>query len=314
MRRTSIALLAISLGSAAGLACHNQSGVRTDGGAGQVAASGGSGGGGAGGTTGGQAGIGGGAGGTTGGQAGTGGSEVGGSTSSGGSTGGSSSTPDAAADSAAGGPDSSEDAADDAFAGGACVANDDCIAVLDYRTGFECWAPSAASKTDVSRDPCLVPWKPNPRCTTPSPPAECPAGDRPVTHSCFATSCVVPTCINGRCSVVVGIGCDKLDGGPAQPDCEALRTTYLIALAAAQQCYPSLTSSACQGVWTDECGCDMPYESSGICATALSEAFDQWRNSGCANFYCARTCAARNPAVATCAASESGATGTCGWQ
>jgi len=38
---------------------------------------------------------------------------------------------------------------------GACAAVDDCVPVLDYRAGFACWVPSAASNADISRDPCL---------------------------------------------------------------------------------------------------------------------------------------------------------------
>jgi hypothetical protein len=84
------------------------------------------------------------------------------------------------------------DSASDASVFGNCITADDCIAVLDYRNGFECWWPSPASKADVSRDPCLVPWKPDARCTTSAPPAGCPSGLQPVTHSCLAAACVFP--------------------------------------------------------------------------------------------------------------------------
>jgi hypothetical protein len=279
------------LASTLGIACSNSSGARRDA-AGGTGPTGGS----VGGASGGN-------GGATGGAAG--GQTSAGATGTGGALGGS--TLDAAVDSATGAD--SSDAAPDASALGVCETDDDCIAVLNYRSGFECWWPTMVSKADVSRDACLIPWKPNPRCTTARPPADCPGGDQPVTHSCFTMSCIAPTCNAGRCSSVL---CDKRDAGPAT--CSELRTAYLIALAAAQQCSPSTSASACQGVLVDPCGCKIPYDSSGICGDAVSAALNEWRNAGCTGPSCGGSCAMPGAAGATCAANDGGTMGTCVWK
>ena len=91
---------------------------------------------------------------------------------------------DVGVDSTGGEPDS---AVDTSIVGN-CTTADDCIAVLDYRNGFQCWWPSGASRADVSSDPCLIPWTPNPECTTPAPPPGCPSGLQPVSHSCIVYS------------------------------------------------------------------------------------------------------------------------------
>ncbi|HEX7597261.1 MAG TPA: hypothetical protein VF518_03540 [Polyangia bacterium] len=287
MRRISFATIAFIMGSLLGIACGSRTGVRAS-------------------AAGGQGGTGGETLGGTGGAVATGGLAGSGAGSTG--TGGAveSSQADAATDSAGEAPD-----ADGSF--GTCIAASDCVAVLNYRTGFECWFASAASKTDVSRDPCLVPWKPNPRCTTPPPPVDCPSGNQPVTHSCPATACEIPACTEGRCSVIFGSQCDKPDAGPAQSNCGSLLSAFQIALAAAQQCSPSFNPSACRAVISDACGCRVPYDDfSGICATAVTNAFNDLGNAGCpAPATCGTACVA--PTKATCVPNASGTMGTCAW-
>lgn len=205
------------------------------------------------------------------------------------------------------------DSAGDASIFGSCITADDCLAVLDYRTGFECWLPSPASRTDVSRDPCLIPWKPSAECTTPAPPPGCPSGLQPVTHSCFVVRCEFPDCTEGRCSIKLGLGsqCDAVDAGPS--DCETLRATYLNALAAAQQCYLPLNPTGCWGHSPDACGCDVPYDGTGRCATAVSSAFADLQNAHCPFSSCGKTCVAPT-AGATCVPDATGTTGTCAWK
>ncbi|MGH7270031.1 MAG: hypothetical protein ACREJ3_06330 [Polyangiaceae bacterium] len=103
-----------------------------------------------------------------------------------------------------------------------CTTNNYCVAVLDYRNGFSCWLPSAASNTDVTQDPCLIPWQLNPSCTTAAPPPVCPTtAPLPVQHSCPAVPCAIPSCNEGTCMVTIGFGseCPAVDAG--SPDCAA---------------------------------------------------------------------------------------------
>jgi hypothetical protein len=197
---------------------------------------------------------------------------------------------------------------------GTCVTADDCVAVLDYRAGFSCWVPSAASLSDVSRDPCLVPWKPNARCTTPPPPAGCTGGLQAVSHSCFAIPCAIPACNAGKCSVTLGFGsqCGAVDAGI--PDCEILRTTLVNALAAAQQCDPTQTSPTCLGDYADTCGCEAPYDLSSPYANAVQCAFSDWSTANCRVVDCGRTCAVPTAAGATCVPNVTGKMGTCTWK
>ena len=204
------------------------------------------------------------------------------------------------------------DSAVDTSIVGNCTTADDCLAVLDYRNGFECWWPSGASRTDVSRDPCLIPWKPDARCTTPAPPPGCPSGLQPVTHSCPVPRCPIPVCTDGKCSIRFGTQCDTVDAGAS--DCETLRATYLNALAAAQQCYPPLDPTGCWGHSADACGCDVPYDGSGVCADAVSSAFQDLQNAQCPIASCGNTCVGPTAAGATCVANASGTLGTCAWQ
>jgi hypothetical protein len=209
------------------------------------------------------------------------------------------------------------DSAGDASMFGNCITADDCIAVLDYRNGFECWLASPASKADVSRDPCLVPWKPDARCTTSAPPAGCPSGLQPVTHSCFVTACVSSVCTEGKCSIKLGFNyeCDTADAGSTpRSDCEDLRTTYLNALAAAQQCYPPMNPTGCWGHSPDACGCDVPYDGSGVCANAVSSALADLQNAQCPFPSCGNTCVTPTAAGAVCVPNASGTTGTCAWK
>lgn len=99
---------------------------------------------------------------------------------------------------------------------GDCLSADDCVLVLDYRAGFECWWPVAASWTDVSRDACLIPWKPDPSDNiAPPPAANCPGGRIPVNHSCPAFRCAIQSCNASKCSYTVEPldACGDLDGG-----------------------------------------------------------------------------------------------------
>jgi hypothetical protein len=219
---------------------------------------------------------------------------------------------DAGADSA----ESEWDAAVDTAIIGICTTADDCVAVLNYRTGFECWEASGATKADVSRDPCLVPWKPYPTCTTSAPPPGCPSGLQPVTHSCFVTCRVIPVCTKGRCAINLGGQCDNVDAGPTQVDCEDLRTTYLNALAAAQQCDPVQSPARCSGSNLDVCGCAVPFDRYGLCANAVSSALADWQNANCPIVFppCTKPCAVPSAAGATCVPNATGTAGTCAWQ
>jgi hypothetical protein len=195
---------------------------------------------------------------------------------------------------------------------GSCGTADDCLPVLDYRAGFECWSPKAASWEDVRRDPCLIPWKPYPECTTSSPPAGCPGGPIPVTHSCFVSRCAPMACTEGKCSFGYTGHCDTPDGGTV--DCEELRTTLENAIAAVQQCYPPQAPSVCTLSLVDTCGCEVPYDISGPCDTAVQRAFDDWQNANCPIVDCGKACATPTNAGATCVPSATGSMGTCAWK
>jgi hypothetical protein len=197
---------------------------------------------------------------------------------------------------------------------GKCETDRDCLAVLDYRDGFFCWVPKASSLADVMRDPCLVPYRPNPRCTTAAPPSDCPyTGPIPVTHSCFAVPpCMSNTCVEGKCSLDIDyIGC-QFDAGPI--DCEALRQTLVSAIATAQACDPAEASSTCRGSYADTCGCEVPVNLSGPDGNAVDCAFQAWSNAGCRIVDCGKTCIRPTPAGAVCVPNASGTTGTCAWK
>ncbi len=196
-----------------------------------------------------------------------------------------------------------------------CVSDDDCVAVLDYRNGFICLAPTAASRQAVAGDACLVPWKPNPRCTTQSPPLDCPGGPVPVDHSCFVTACAFPRCKAGTCSLDFPLDCPAPDAGP--PDCAALLATYRSVLAEARVCDPTKGDTSCQGDYADGCGCEVPYDLSGPYANATMCAFEAWTGAGChiAPASCGTfTCVVPTSAGASCVANASGTTGTCEWK
>jgi hypothetical protein len=196
---------------------------------------------------------------------------------------------------------------------GTCATAADCVAVLDYRAGFACWFASAASRADLSRDPCLVPWKPNPKCSTASPPAGCPGGLQVVNHSCPAIRCAIPTCTDGKCSLTgFGSQCDGLDAGT--PDCEALRTTLVNELSAAQACDPSRSPTPCVGDYADTCGCEAPYDISNSHARAVQCAFEAWSDAHCPLADCGRTCVVPTAAGATCVPNATGTMGTCAWK
>jgi hypothetical protein len=206
------------------------------------------------------------------------------------------------------------DATDASSPARVCTTDDDCTAVLDYRHGFTCWYPSAASKADVSADPCLVPWTPNPRCTTPPPPAGCPSGPIAVQHSCPALQCEFPTCNEGTCQLDLRYGtqCPVVDAGP--PDCVTLQAAYAKAAVAAQSCDPTQDASACAGEYPDSCGCEAPFSVSGRPAEMLQCAFDDVMNAHCSFPTCGETCVVVPPSgAATCVANASGSSGTCAW-
>jgi hypothetical protein len=213
--------------------------------------------------------------------------------------------------------DASSDAVVDAPAPAwICTSDDDCLAVLDYRDGFECWGPTAASTAAVSADPCLIPWKPNARCTTPPPPPGCHSGPIPVQHSCFVMPCAIPSCNEGTCMVRVGFRneCPVVDAGP--PDCAALQATYVQAATAAQQCDPTQDAAVCIGEYPDTCGCGAAFNFSGRAGTALDCAFQAIRDAQCSFPTCGtgtRCPTVPDTGATTCAANESGASGTCAW-
>ena len=210
--------------------------------------------------------------------------------------------------------DSGLQAADGPSIVGSCTTADDCLPVLDYRRGFECYGPKAASLEDIRRDPCLVLWRPHPTCTTSSPPVNCPGGPIPVSHSCLETGCVLSmACTDGKCSFGSYNNCNPPDGGVV--DCEDLRITLVNAIAAVQRCYPQ-ASSVCTASLVDPCGCEVPYDISGGCVTAFQRALDDWQNAHCPYPVdaCTRPCATRTSAGSACVPRETGSMGSCAWR
>lgn len=194
---------------------------------------------------------------------------------------------------------------------GDCTSDTDCVAVLDYRAGFQCWFPTAASIADMSRDPCLVPWNSsNPRCPIVRPPSDCPGGPIAVNHSCPAY-CRFVACAGGKCTLNSDFSmpsrCTQADAG-APPDCNALRATYLAALAAAQPCDPAKTPTSCFDAFYDSCGCPAAADLSGPLADALQCTLDALQQGQCTFGNCATPCSSGTVA---CAPDPTGATGTC---
>jgi hypothetical protein len=191
---------------------------------------------------------------------------------------------------------------------GRCTGDDDCLPVLDYRAGFICWGPVPASKEDVAADPCLVAWWPNANYSTLPPPSTCVGGvgSIPVTHSCVAATCEVPMCREGKC----GLSITASGACPYPKDCATLRSVFVNALAAAQVCFPSQTSSPCRSDMVDTCGCPAAYDGSGAAASAASMAFKAWQDAGCPKDEC-KTCPAATGPYPTCVADAVGTRGTC---
>jgi len=195
---------------------------------------------------------------------------------------------------------------------GACTADTDCVAVLDYRVGFECWSPTAASIADVARDPCLVPWDPsNPRCPLVAPPGDCPSGPITVDHSCI-TFCRFAACTGGTCTLKSDSStpsrCQMGAGAP--PDCNILRATYLSALAATQTCDPARAPTSCFNAFYDSCGCPAAADLSSPRADALQCALDAVRQGGCGFGNCGIPCPSGNSTPA-CTPDAIGTSGTC---
>jgi hypothetical protein len=196
---------------------------------------------------------------------------------------------------------------------GSCTADSDCLLVLDYRAGFECWSPTAASLADVARDPCLVPWNPsNPRCPLVTPPSDCPGGPIAVSHSCPAY-CRFAVCTSGTCTLDSDFStpsrCTEVDAG-APPDCDALRATYFAALAAAQTCDPTKAPTSCFDAFYDSCGCPAAADLSSPQANALECALDALEQALCGFGNCGTPCPSGtdNPA---CTPTPTGTMGTC---
>ncbi len=207
------------------------------------------------------------------------------------------------------------DTSDEAAPKGLCTQDEDCVAVLDHRSGFECWAPSAASRDDLRRDPCLVPWRPDPMCTTAAPPKDCPGGLIAVDHSCFTFgSCVAPRCSDGRCWISVGLSgtCGQSDAGSKSEECDTLRDVYANALRAARQCYPA--GDRCSGELPDICGCMVPYNPASRCADRAVAAYAAWRNAGCQHVACGGNCVVVGLSSGVCVPNPTGVYGTCFWQ
>jgi len=123
---------------------------------------------------------------------------------------------------------------------------------------------------------------------------------------------VTPTCSEGKCAIIFDGQCEKVDAGPG--DCETLRATYLNALAAAQQCYAPQNPTECWAHSPDACGCDVPYDGAGPCATVVASAFEDLQNAQCSFLACAKPCVASTAAGAVCVPNTSGTMGTCAWK
>jgi hypothetical protein len=223
-----------------------------------------------------------------------------------GSTAGSGGIAGASADAAAGGVAGSSIV-------GSCTVDADCVAVLDYRAGFECYFPSAASLADVARDPCLVAWNPsNPRCPLATPPDDCPGGLILVNHSCPAY-CHYVTCTSGTCTMNADFSTPSRCSSPdadAPPDCNALRATYFARLAAAQRCDPSTTPTSCFDAFYDSCGCPAAADLSGRQATALQCALDAVQKAQCGFGNCGTPCPS-GAVTPACTPNPGGTSGTC---
>jgi len=188
---------------------------------------------------------------------------------------------------------------------GSCTVDTDCVAVLDYRAGFECYSPTVASVADLARDPCLVPWNSNnPKCPLVTPPNDCPGGPIPVGHSCIILSCQFAVCAGGTCALNADFStpsrCAAMDAG-APPDCDALRATYFAALAAAQTCDPTQTPTGCFNAFYDSCGCPAAADLSSPRANALQCALDALQRAQCGFGNCGAPCPSGNstPACAS---------------
>lgn len=207
------------------------------------------------------------------------------------------------------------DTSAEAASRGRCAQDEDCVAVLDYRSGFECWAPSAASREDLRRDPCLIPWSPEPMCTTAAPPKDCPGGLIPVDHSCIAFgSCVANQCVDGMCRVTFDLSqtCGQTDGGAKGNDCDTLRVVYGNALRTAMQCSPA--GDRCSKQMPDFCGCQVPYNPASRCADVAVAAYAAWRKAGCQYVVCAGGCVVSGSDPALCFPSPIPSYGMCDWQ
>jgi|WetSurMetagenome_2_1015567.scaffolds.fasta_scaffold350323_1 hypothetical protein len=199
---------------------------------------------------------------------------------------------------------------------GTCAVDADCVAVLDYRTGFECYWPTAASVADLARDPCLVPWNPrNPRCPLVTPPSDCPGGLIYVDHSCFVL-CRFPVCAGGICTLNSDFStpsrCAATDAS-APADCEILRATYLATLAAAQTCDPTKTPTSCFDAFYDSCGCPAAADLSNRQAGPLQCALDALQEAHCGFGNCGAPCpsGSSTPACVSTPNPAGGASGTC---
>ena len=127
---------------------------------------------------------------------------------------------------------------------------------------------------------------------------------------------MTPTCNEGKCSLnwdTNASHCGSAEAGKT-PDCETLRTTYLKALALAQQCDPTENPPKCDGDYADTCGCEAPYDISGTYANAVECAFNAWSDAHCPLVACGRTCVTPTKACAACVTNSSGTTGTCAWK
>lgn len=203
---------------------------------------------------------------------------------------------------------------------GDCTTDADCVLVLDYRAGFECWWPVGASLADVSRDHCLLPWTRAPGpiwCAAGTPPSDCPGGDIPVMHSCLATSCLVPACNGGKCGSRFDLNADQSQCGatPSQApvDCGSLRATYFNLLAAAQACDPSKEQTTCVSSYRDGCGCPAAADSTSPQATALICAQAAIDEGNCGYGNCGSPCPTGNR-NAVCVPNGTGTMGTCTMQ
>ncbi len=194
-----------------------------------------------------------------------------------------------------------------------CAVDSDCVAVLDYREGFQCYSPRAASLADLANDRCLVPWNPsNPRCPLVTPPTDCPGGLILVNHSCPAF-CQFAICTGGTCTLGSDFStpsrCAEVDAG-APPDCNALRAAYLAALADVQTCDPAKTPTSCFDAFYDGCGCPAAADLASPRADVLQCALDALQQARCGFGNCGAPCPSGS-ATPACTANTTGTLGTC---